>query len=80
MAIHARNKQLHRDNKAARAAFRHGRFNERYFRAHFGRRHFFGFCGPGRFWIGSPFDSPFLGRWMEFAFAPSLARRMGPVR
>lgn len=69
-ARHARNKQAHRDNKAARAAFSNGRFNERYFGAHFGRTHFIGFCGPGRFWIGDPYASAFWFGGAEFAFGP----------
>jgi len=71
-ATHARNKQAHRDNKAARSAFRNGRFNGRYFGAHFGRGHFFGFCGPGRFWIGDPYASPFWFGGAEFAFGPGV--------
>jgi hypothetical protein len=69
-AVRARNKQLHSENKAARGAFRNGRFNARYWGAHFGRAHLFGFCGGGRFWIGSPYASPFWFDGVEFAFGP----------
>ena len=71
-ARQARNKQVHRDNKAARAAFRNGRFNERYYGANFGRYHHFGFCGAGRFWMGSPYASPFWFGGVEFGFAPGV--------
>jgi hypothetical protein len=69
---HARNKQAHRANKAARAAFSGGRFNARFYGAHFGRAHLFGFCGAGRFWIGSPYESPFWFDDVEFAFGPGM--------
>jgi hypothetical protein len=67
-ARHQRNKQLHSANKAARAAFSNGRFNGRFYAGHFGPYHRFGFCGPGRFWIGSPYASPFWFGGVEFDF------------
>ncbi|MGP8270333.1 MAG: hypothetical protein ACLQLH_09715 [Terracidiphilus sp.] len=71
-ATRARNKQLHSENRAARGAFRNGRFNARYFGSHFGRNHLFGFCGAGRFWMGSPYASDFWFGGVEFAFGPGM--------
>ena len=71
-ARHQRNKQLQSANKAARAAFSNGRFNGRFYAARFGASHRFGFCGPGRFWIGSPYASPFWFEGVEFDFGPGV--------
>ena len=79
-AIKSQNRELHNFNKvrrndyrAARSAFRGGRFNDRFYSAHFGRSHPVVFGGGGRsIWIGAPFASPFWWGGVEFGFGPGI--------
>jgi hypothetical protein len=70
-ARHARNSQRHRDFRAAHAAFRNGRFNDRYYGAHFGAAHAIVFSTPG-LWIGTPYASPFWWGGFQWGFGPGI--------
>ncbi len=48
--------------------YHHGRFDDHYFHSHFGIRHPIIWGGPGFFWFGAPWISPFWfgGVWWGF--------------
>jgi hypothetical protein len=70
-ARHARNSVRHRDNRAARAAYSNGRFNDRYYAGHFGAAHAVAFGAPG-VWVGTPYASPFWWGGMQWGFGPGI--------
>jgi len=68
---HARNNVRHRDYRAARGAYRNGRFNDRYYASHFGASHAVMFGTPG-LWVGTPFASPFWWGGFQWGFGPGI--------
>jgi hypothetical protein len=70
-ARHNLNKQRHNDNRAARSAYRNGRFNDRYYSGHFGASHAVAFSTPG-LWIGTPYASPFWWGGVQWGFGPGV--------
>jgi hypothetical protein len=70
-ARHVRNSQRHRDYRAARGAYRNGRFNDRYYAGHFGPSHAVVFSTPG-LWVGTPYASPFWWGGVQWGFGPGI--------
>ncbi|MGO9318616.1 MAG: hypothetical protein ACLPXT_09060 [Terracidiphilus sp.] len=70
-ARHNRNKQRRNDYRAAHSAFRGGRFNDRYYAAHFGATHAVVFSTPG-LWVGTPYASPFWWGGFQWGFGPGI--------
>jgi hypothetical protein len=70
-ARHDRNKAFRNEHRAAHREFRNGRFSDRYYGAHFGRAHAIVFGGP-RFWVGTPYGSPFWWGGVQWGFGPGI--------
>jgi hypothetical protein len=68
---HNRNNQRRHDYKSARGAYRNGRFNDRYYGAHFGAAHAVAFGAPG-VWSGTPYASPFWWGGTQWGFGPGV--------
>jgi hypothetical protein len=70
-ARHNLNKQRRNDFRAAHGAYRNGRFNDRYYAAHFGAAHAVAFSAPG-VWVGTPYASPFWWGGFQWGFGPGI--------
>jgi hypothetical protein len=66
---HGRNRSHH--HSEARGHYHHGRFDDGYFGAHFGRGNLIIWGGPG-FWYGAPWVSPFWFGGVYWGFGPGF--------